>query len=217
MFDENIGAEQIIEPGRTICVGAKWLGDKKVMFVSDWEDGREAMLATLHAMIEEADAVVTYNGDKFDLPTLNGEFMQEQMTPMAPAASIDVYKTVRTFKLHIHKLGYVGPLLQIGKKVAHEGFGLWLAVMRGDNKARGRMKRYCIQDVRLLEKLYLRVRPFIKNHPHLGDQTPGACPSCGSTHVHSKGFRRTRCFRVQRFQCQDCGGWHLGKRTKILG
>lgn len=215
MFDENIGSEQIIEPGGTICIAAKYVGDKKKYFFSEWDDGKLPMLEGIHALMSEADAIVTYNGDKFDLPVLTGEFVLAGMNPPPPVTSIDVYRTVRGFRLGIHKLGYVGPLLQVGAKVKHAGFGLWKAVMAGDPKARATMRRYNIQDVVMLEKLYLRVLPFIKNHPHMGSTSKNGCPACSSTKVQSRGFRRTRCFKIQRLQCQDCGSWHQGTRTKV--
>jgi ribonuclease D len=76
------------------------------------------------------------------------------------------------------------------------------------------MGKYCKQDVKLLEKLYLKVRPFIKNHPHLG-KAAHECGACNSNHVQSRGYRRTKYFRIQRLQCQACGQWQDGKREKI--
>jgi hypothetical protein len=215
MFDENVAADQIIAPGGTICVGAKFLGKPKVHMLSDWKHGHEGMLEETHALLSEADAVVTYNGDKFDLPNLRGEFALAGMSlpPLVP--SIDVYKTARGLRLGIHKLGYVGTRFGVGAKLTHEGFNLWKSVMNGDPKAQKRMERYCAQDVRLLEGLYLRLLPYIRNHPHLNNQGRGACPSCGSMQVQSKGSRRTRAFKIQRLHCQNCGSWHDGTRTKI--
>lgn len=215
MFDENISADQIIEPGGTICVGAKFLDERKVHMFSDWQHGHEGMLQETHALLSEADALVTYNGDKFDIPNLRGEFALAGMTlpPLVP--SIDVYKTARGLRLGIHKLGYVGKRFGIGEKMSHEGFMLWRSVMEGDPKAQKRMERYCAQDVRLLEGVYLRLRPYIRNHPHLNNQGRDACPSCGSLNVQSKGSRRTRAFKIQRLHCQNCGSWHDGKREKV--
>ncbi|WJY17659.1 ribonuclease H-like domain-containing protein [Alteriqipengyuania flavescens] len=215
LFDENIPVDRIIEPGRTICVGAKFVGEKAQLF-SEWEHGHAEMLAKIHAMMSEADAIVTYNGDKFDLPILRGEFALAGMAPPAPAASVDVFKTIRTLKLGSSKLGYVGERFGVGEKMKHEGFDLWKGVMAGDAKAERKMGRYCVQDVRLLEDLYKRVLPYIRNHPHMVGQEVGACPSCGSLHVQRRGPRRTRTMLIQRMHCQDCGSWHDGPRTKVL-
>lgn len=215
MYDENISPDQLIDAGGTICVGAKWLHERKTMFFSDWKDGHEEMLKKVHELMSEADAIVTYNGDKFDLPKLMGEFLMQGLKPPAPPTSIDLIKTVRKMGFAMNRLAFIGPFLKIGAKVKNEGFGLWKAVIEGDEKARARMEKYCLQDVILNEKLYKRIKPYIKNHPHLGTENRGACGACGSNHVQSRGYRTTKYFKIQRLQCQACGSWHDGARTKI--
>lgn len=213
--EQNIGVDQIIEPGSVICVGAKWLGEKRTEIFSDWADGHEAMLHLIHEMISTADAVVTFNGDKFDLPILQGEFMLAGLGPTPPATSIDCIKAVRKFGFFMNKLAFIGPLLGIGDKIKHEGFTLWTKVMDGDTAAQKRMEKYCVQDVILLEKLYLKIRPFIRNHPHMGKVGANECGACGSHKVQSRGTRRTRAFKIQRLQCTSCGSWQDGTRKKV--
>lgn len=214
VFKVNIGYEQIIEPGGIICFAAKWLGEKDTVFYSDWTHSREEMLRAAHKLLSEADAVVGYNSDKFDLAKLNGEFMLIGLPPVPPLTSIDLVKQVRKFGFIMNRLAYIGPLLKIGGKVKHEGFDLWVKVMAGDEKSQAKMEKYNRQDVVLTEKLYLKIRPYIRNHPHLGD-TKSECGACGSNHVQSRGTRRTKAFKIQRIQCQSCGSWSDGKRTKI--
>jgi RNase_H superfamily len=216
MWKVDINPEMLISPGGTICVGAKWVGDSAKHFMAEWQEGgHKGMLKQVHELLSEADAVVTYNGDKFDLPKLNGEFILNGFKPIPPLTSIDLIKTVRKFGFDMNRLGFIGPLLGLGDKIKHEGFSLWTKVMGGDEKAQGRMKKYCLQDVVLTEALYKKVRPFIRNHPHLGDTKSLACGSCGSKHTHSRGYRRTKTFRIQRIQCQDCGSWSDGIRSKV--
>lgn len=213
--EQNIGVEQVIDSGGVICVGAKWLGEKQTYLYSDWEHGHDEMLIAIHEMMSYADAIVTYNGDRFDLPKLQGEFLLAGLGPTPPCTSIDAIKAVRKFGFFMNKLAFIGPLLSQGAKVETGGFSLWTKVMEGDKTAQGKMARYCVQDVVLLEKLYLKIRPFIKNHPHLGKVGANQCGACGSHSVQSRGTRRTRAFKVQRLHCQDCGSWQDGKRTKI--
>lgn len=215
LFKENVGIDQIVDPGGMICFGAKWIGDKTVMMYSDWEHGHEEMVRAAHALLSEADGVVTYNGDKFDLPKLNGEFVLAGLKPPPPPTSIDVCKTTRSLGFVSRKLDFVGPMLKVGKKVEHEGFKLWRKVMEGDEASQAKMEKYCAQDVRLLEKVYKKLRPYIKNHPHLDLEKAEACGACGSYNVQRRGFRRTRLFKIQRLQCQNCGSWSDGSRKKI--
>jgi hypothetical protein len=213
--EQNIGVEQIIDSGGIICVGAKWLGEKETYLYSDWEHGHVEMLIALHEMLSFADAVVTYNGDKFDLPKLQGEFLLNGLGPTPPCTSIDCIKAVRKFGFFMNRLAFIGPLLSQGSKVETGGFSLWTKVMAGDDKAQKKMAKYCKQDVDLLEKLYLKIRPFIRNHPHMGKVGANECGACGSHDVQSRGTRRTRAFKIQRLHCQSCGSWQDGTRKKV--
>lgn len=214
-WQENITPEKIIEHGGLLCVGVKWLGDKETLLYSEWEHGHLDMLANVHEMMSYADAIVTYNGDKYDLPKLRGEFLQHGFPPPPPATSIDVLKAVKKLGLFMNRLAFVGPFLDLGGKLEHEGMALWTKVLDGDEKARKRMSKYCQQDVKLLEKLYLKIRPYIHNHPHMGKVGAQECGACGGRHVQSRGTRRTRAYKIQRLQCQDCGSWFDGTRKKI--
>lgn len=214
MFDENISPAQLIDPGGLLCFCAHWIGTKKFMFYSEWQDSKQGMAVALRELLDEADAVVTYNGDRYDLPKIRGHLMLEGLKPFAPPTSIDLIKTVKKFGFVMNRLAYIAPLLGVGTKMKNEGFNLWRSVAEGDPKAQARMQKYCIQDVKVTANLYKKILPFIPNHPHLGDEK-GACGACGSNHVQSRGWRRTKFFKIQRIQCQDCGAWQEGARQKI--
>ena len=215
LWDQNISIGQIVEPSAPICFSAKFVGEKEIFFYSDWEDGHSEMVKALHGLLMEADAVVTYNGDKFDIPKMRGEFLLEGLSPLPPLTSIDILKTVRKFGFVSNKLEFIGTFLEIGRKIKNEGFGLWVKVMNGDAAAQKRMKRYCIGDSVLTEKVYTKLKGHIPNHPHLGEVVSEACGSCGSHRVQKRGVRRTKSFTIQRLQCQDCGSWSDGARKKI--
>ena len=214
MWDESVAPNQLLDHGGMLCFCAHWGGTKDYLFYSEWEDGREGMAKAAKALLEEADAVVTYNGDRYDLPKILGEILLAGLDPPPPPTSIDVIKTVKKFGFNMNRLAYIGPLLKVGGKVKHAGFDLWREVMDGKVTARNKMARYCIQDVRLLVKLYEKVKPFIRNHPFLG-KTKHDCGSCGHSNLHSRGYRRTKHFLIQRLQCQHCGSWSEGERKKV--
>lgn len=213
LHDQQHSIDQIIHPGGTICFSAKWQGVKKSEFYSDWEHGHEEMIRQAHRLFSEADAIVTFNGDRFDLPKLQGEFLLANMEPPPPWTSIDVYKTVRKMGFLSGKLGFVSPHLGLAGKEKHDGFRMWVGVMNGDPKHERMMKKYCIGDVRELEDLYDRIRPYIANHPHLGRIAANDCGACQSGPLQHRGFRRTKSFRIERLQCQACGAWSSGKKT----
>lgn len=214
MWDENISPAQLIDAGGLLCFAAHWVGTKEYIFMSDWKHGKYAMACKLREILDEANAVVTYNGNRYDLPKIRGHLMLQGLKPFAPPTSIDLFKTVKSLGFVMNRLAYIAPLLGVGEKMKHEGFQLWRSVLEGDEKAQMRMERYCTQDVRVTARLYNHILPFIDNHPHLEDNK-GACGACGSDHIQSRGFRRTKFFKVQRLQCQECGSWSTGTRKKV--
>lgn len=220
IWDQNVGINQIIEPGYTLCWAAKWLGEPKVTFMSLPKHGKEAMVAKAHEMISEADAIIHYNGTKFDIPKLQQDFLLEGLAPASPHFNIDLLQTARSrFKFPSNKLDYVSQALGLSGKVQNRGMALWIECMAGDKQAWKEMKEYNIQDVLLLEELYAVLRPWIKNHPNLNlwnaKQTDHACPSCGSEDVQRRGYSYTKVARYQRYQCTSCGSWSKSKANDV--
>jgi len=74
LWQQNVGINQILDSGYVMCWAAKWLGSEEIMFNSVKQSGIKRMLSQIHKLLSEADAVIHYNGDKFDIPTLNKEF-----------------------------------------------------------------------------------------------------------------------------------------------
>lgn len=212
LFDENIPLERLITPGRIICWAAKWYRGE--MHAADERKGRVAMLKPLHTLLSDADAVVTYNGDRFDIPKINGEFLCNGMAPVQPTPSIDLYRSAKQLGYQSNKLQFVSEHLGIGQKLDTGGFKTWRGVMEGDAKCWAKMIRYNKQDVVLLEKLYKVIRPYIKTHPalYVGH---GACPACGSKKLHRRGERVTRVFAIERIHCPDCNSWSSGARRRL--
>lgn len=212
--DQNIGLNQILETSQVICLAAKWIGPEAkggVHFWSVWEHGRDAMLRGIHALLDECDAVVHWNGTSFDMKHLNREFLEWGMSPPSPYGEIDLLKTSRRrFKFQSNKLEHVAQELLGYGKTEHQGFGLWLGAWR-DNEpsAQKLMKKYNIQDVVLLDDLYNVLLPWIPNHPNVAlyGTDAAVCPKCGSDHLQSRGYRTTAASRYRQFQCQSCGGW----------
>ena len=97
---------------------------------------------------------------------------------------------------------------------------MWQQCMQGCPKAMKKMRRYNIEDVRVTERLYKYLRPWITNHPYSGvidvefAATKHECPVCSSTHVFERAPRRTRCFAIQQLQC-ECGHRFDGSRRKF--
>jgi DNA polymerase elongation subunit (family B) len=212
IWEQNVNVNHMVSSSTTLCWAAKWLGDKKVMFDSVHQSSEKQMLKGIHKLLEEADVVVHYNGKKFDVPTLNKEFLLNGMKPPAPYKQIDMLQQSRgAFRFQSNKLDYVAQQLGLGKKTKHEGFQLWVKCMAGDSASWKKMKSYNMNDVVLLEKVYQRMLPWISGHPNHGAYGSGAvCTNCGGESLQKRGIAVTTKGKYPRLQCTDCGAWMRG-------
>lgn len=209
LYDQNVGINQIQAAGYTLCWAAKWHGEKEVLFDSIYRSSPKKMVKRIHALVNEADVVVHYNGTKFDMPTLNKEFILHGLQPPAPYKQVDLLRTARgQFRFPSNKLDYIAQALGLGAKVKHVGHELWTRCMAREPEAWAMMEKYNRGDVTLLEKVYDRLMPWIKSHPNRGVYTESrVCPNCGSASVQARGVARTIANTYKRYQCQGCGMW----------
>jgi uncharacterized protein len=215
LFDQSVSLNQLMDSAYMLCFSAKWHGEKTVMHYSIHYDGQAEMRAAAWKLLDEAEAVCTYNGANFDEKHLNREFIQGGLGPPSPYASIDLLRTVRKqFKFASGKLDYVVQNLGLGKKVKHPGHTLWVDCMRGDEKAWKLMLKYCDGDVRITEKLYDKLLPWITAHPSVPmfEGHREGCPNCGSMKATKEGYSYTASSKFQRFRCTNpkCGKWYRG-------
>lgn len=210
LFNQTVSLSQLRQSTEVICFAAKWYGQKPVIFHSDHHDGHDEMIQRAHDLVDSADAVIHYNGTKFDMPHLRREFLLTGLKPPSPVQEIDLLRTVRSqFRFTSNKLDHVLRQVGIEGKVAHSGHDLWVRCMTGDAKAWALMKKYNIGDVVKTEQLYDHLLPWIKNYPHVGLYTGEAhvCSNCGSADLRREGFSFTSLSKFQRFQCKGCGKW----------
>ena len=115
LWQSPIPHYMIIEEARMLCWAAKWVGNKTVYFRHETAPD---FLEKLWDLMDEADAVVHYNGKRFDRPFVNMEFIEAGFVPPAPTPDIDLYPIIRkVFKYPSYKLDYVaGRLLGENKK-----------------------------------------------------------------------------------------------------
>jgi len=228
LFNQNIAINQIDKPGYILCWSAKWHGKPKVRFRSIHHHGREDMLGEIYDLFEEADGLIHYNGQRFDIPTLNQEFMSMGWPMPTPPVHIDLLLTVRKqFRLASNKLAYVADYLGVGGKAPSFNMDLWRGCMAGDAASWREMKRYNMNDVVITEAVYDRLLAWVPNHPNLAlfHKSAGiACASCGGSSLMKRGFQRTKVRSYQRYQCRDCGAWSKERahdktapKTRLVG
>lgn len=213
-------------PGRTlkatinsvICFGYRWLGEPQAHVVSSWDFAKrwradvndDSMVAKFaHDTLAQADAVVTFNGRKFDEKFLRTRFFVHNLAPLARVPHIDLCAVAKSnLFAYSNSLKQLAPLLVKSDKMEHDGWPLWVRVSNRDKRAQDEMARYCAQDVNLLVPLFKRMKPLIRNIPNYNLWTNSkapVCPSCGSTRLLSNGTRSTNTKIYKRLNCVDCG------------
>lgn len=203
-----------------LCWAAKWIDSKHVISASlkNKKENDKEIVKKLWKLLDKADIVIAHNALKFDHKRINTRFIVHGILPPSPYKIVDTLRDARRhFDFASNRLGDLGKFLNVGQKVPTGGFELWKQCMAGEPHAWKKMIRYCRQDVKLLEKVYFKLRPYINNHPNIGSLTNEACcPKCGSNNIWYRGYAITAAGRYRRFQCKDCGGW--GKDSqKIRG
>jgi len=210
LYNQNIRPEQIVKSSRLVCFAARFEGERKVHFYSEWTHTRKEMVKAAHELLDSADAVVTYNGASFDCKHLNREFVLAGLSEPC-FQDIDLIKTVRKkFKFASNKLDYICKELGLDVKVPHTGIKLWMDIDDKCPKAQRLMKKYNIQDVIIMEQLYDTIKGWVVTQFNRALwMEPGVrvCPQCGSTNVTKRGKRkkRTKVSAYQRWECHSCG------------
>ena len=212
---QYINHEWIAENGYILCWTAKWLGSDEAIFKKFRKGKPLELLGPIHALLDKARVVVHYNGRKFDVPTLNREFLIHGMRPPSPYKQVDCLQTMwDTFAFPVNKLDYIAKVLGIGQKLEHEGAQFWKDCMNDVPEAWAKMEAYNRHDVVLLEGVYKRILPWIKNHPNLAAITKApVCPSCGSYDFNRSGEAIAQVLMYEQYECMSCGSWFRGTKT----
>lgn len=216
LWNQNINLDLLLDCGKVLSVAAKWIGEKSIIFHKCDDKGFHK---SIWKLLDEADAVITYNGRKHDIPLLNRELLKEGLGPYSPIKHIDLLETMKKqFKFPSNKLAHITEELGLGKKLDHGGFQLWVNCLKGDEDAWKKMEKYNKQDVRLTEKLFHKVRAWcnlVVNYALYSSNGDVLCPHCGSDHLHKRGYYRTTSAIYQKFNCQVCKGWSRTRYTEV--
>jgi len=212
-YDQNV--IRFVQQSCIASFSAKWLNNKNIIVkalpdYSGYTPGSyddKALVIDLWNLLDEADIVIAHNGNSFDVKVCNARFMFHGLNPPSPFKTVDTKKVVKEVaRFNSNKLDDLSQIFELGEKI-QTTFDLWEGCINGDKKAWNDMISYNKHDILLLEKLYLKVLPWIKNHPNLTLWTEGLCPKCGSADVQYRGYQFTLTRKYRRFQCNSCGGW----------
>lgn len=220
-------------PGKTlkasitsiICIGWKVYGEDKTHCLNAWDypewsqdvNQDKPLLQDFLRVIEDADAIVTHNGKKFDYKHIQTRLMKHKLPPMPKLMHIDTCQVAKSnLYLINNKLNTVAHFLTKEEKLQNGGWDLWVDTYHRKRKAMRLMTQYCKQDVIALEAVFKELKSFVTLPNHnlytQGDQK--LCPNCGSTRLKSHGLKHTKTNTYRRLRCRDCQTF---SRTDLAG
>lgn len=218
---------RVIEDWYMLSFAFKWLGGKQtfVYALPDFAEYKKNpkndyyLVEKLHSLFDMADIVVAHNAKKFDNKKSQARFIYHGFDQPAKYATIDTLTEARKhFSFTSNRLDELGKHLGVGRKAETGGFDLWEGCLNGDMKSWKKMKKYNKQDVILLEDVYLKIRPWITNHPSIAllDNNKAACPTCGMENSLEKRGKVPvgKVSWKQRYVCTNCRANVYGRPTE---
>jgi DNA-directed RNA polymerase subunit RPC12/RpoP len=203
---------------------AKWLGSKDIIYHDQSKlknvENDKGLCKKIWKLLDEADVVIAQNGKRFDRPKINARLVVNGFLPPSPYKLIDTkIMAKRDFAFTSNRQEHLLRIFGKKEKYLHKKFPgqlLWTECLKGNPKAWEEMKKYNIEDVRGLEAIYLRLRPWSSVHPNLAVylEEPGLkCPRCNSKRLARNGLSHPSVVgRYRRYRCCDCGGPARGSK-----
>lgn len=220
--------ENILNDWFFICFGWKWLGGDKIYSYSLLDDKKRfkknstddyAVVNRLHELLQDVDIIVGHNMAGFDWKKFMARVIYHGLPPIDRPYIIDTLKQARKIaSFTSNKMSYLAKHLKVENKLKHAG-DMWIRILRGDQEAIKEAVAYCRGDISTTEALYLRIRPYLDDHPHMGlwrGDGIDACRNCGSDDIIINGTRVTKSGKYKRYMCNQCGCWMKGKAIKII-
>ena len=221
-------AIRVLRDSNIICWSAKWLLDDKMYNASlkkkeIIKGDDERITRSLWQLFDEADILIAHNLNKFDKKVAQTRFFKYDLKMPSHYQKIDTLVTLKKeFKITYNRLDYVARnflgykgKLQTEKYLWHSVTGDIVNDIKPDMDAMQRMQDYCDQDVRVLEDVYMRLRPYITNHPNLAlwiGSDERICKACGNNHFTQINDYTTLVNVYEAFRCNNCGSVHRSRK-----
>lgn len=221
--EQRVNIDQVKEDWYIMAWTAKWLGDNKLIY-RDIRHSKsdKAILFDLWKLLDEADIVVSQNGETFDIPKIEARMMLYGFKPFKPFKHHDTYKELKNKGFTSHKLDYLtDKFCKKYKKLCHKkypGLKLWIECLKGNINAWNEMQKYNNYDVLSTEELYLNTRGWsTKKAPRIvfNNDPERQCQYCKSFKTQKRGIERLLNKAFVRIQCQSCGKYQRGKQIKV--
>lgn len=201
--------------GTILCIGYKWLGEKKPKIISitdfpnfkkDPTDDSEVVKA-FYPILVEADILVTYFGTGFDVKYITSKLLEHRLEFLPNTPHVDLFYVVKGKMLLSRKsLQNTGLFLGCTAQKTPISGRIWKRAMCGHRASIKYIETHCASDVNLTEEVYMRLRPLVRQHPRragLGD-----CRVCGGDKLQLRGrYVAVTGGEQSRIYCRACGAW----------
>lgn len=219
-WNNNIYGDQMINEWFMLSWAAKWLNSETILSdIIDKKDVKEEndkkIVESLYELMKKAKIIIAHNGKNFDCKKINTRFLYHSLPPLD-------FKLIDTLQVARSVLGNSSNSLddlvkyfKLGEK-SSVNFKLWKECVDGNKESLDLLREYNVHDTELLERLYIKLKPYIKNHPNIGNITDNymVCASCGSYNIEREGYYYTNINKFPKYRCKDCGGLSRSRENK---
>lgn len=179
-FKQFLAPVQVKQRSFLLTWSAKWVGEDKVMAdaIPNYRETPQGgykeqddfeIVSSIWRLLDECDVAVAHNGLRFDFPYLNSRFAYHGLGMPSPYKAVDTCKIAKKyFRFPANSLKELGIYFGIETPKLDTNFQLWIDCMEGSKEAWEYMVEYNVYDVKLLEEVYMKVRPYDKAAPNLG-------------------------------------------------
>lgn len=230
-FKAFIKPDQVIQEPYMLTWAGKFVGNPNIISykLPDFEEQFESdftndklLIEALWKILDECDIFVAHNA-RFDQGWFNQRCLYWNINPPSPYKVIDTLRELKQIcALPSNSLASAANYFELpNRKLDNAGWSLWQRCMEGDPEAFIEMETYNIGDITTLEDLYLKIRPFMKNHPNVAlyqETDASCCVACGSnklTKLENKySYTQLSKFEIYRCECGKINRQRKNMRTK---
>lgn len=160
-------------------------------------------------LLDEADEVMAFNGDRFDDKVLIAAFMRYRLGMPSPYVTIDPFKMSKSARFPSHSLNNLCRSFGIEGKTEVTYGSTWRGCLAGDRKQRKLMREYCDNDVYKMFDIFEIVFPYAKTKmkTNISAHRNGAfcCNYCGSSRLKVNKTRTFGTGTYTSYLCLGCG------------
>lgn len=169
----------------------------------------KGLVKHIKGLLDEADAAVAHNGDRFDIPEVVARLAHHRLGRPQPFIPIDTRKLAKKLRLPSYRLDDIADYAGLERKEQHQGWKTWKGFENNDPVQSALFEKYSKQDTEVLAQVFDWVRDYV-DIPRLNmQQWNGAysCTHCGSIDVQLRGWYRTKATAKRLVWCKTCENW----------